>query len=147
MNRIEFNWLTPTISRRGGYAPPDMLQVIYQKKEDKTRSLIFFSSGVCEKYLRPGEENTIAFAFDDNQLFITFNPPTTVFSYPIRANKSVTSITNKELIEEIYSHFKLNTGIEKYYLKIHHWGTHEGMEIYSLSPHEYDTLEPIFFDE
>lgn len=151
---LTLNWKIKVSAHRGssGQDPDMLLMKRIDKREHEGLStnskIVDFKPPVIKKYFN---ENTevfkVALSFEKNCIIMVFDPPANVPSYKLSHNGKGKMISNTDLIEEIYDHFKLDKTKTKYYLKINWFDELNNMRMYKLTPWIYETKMPVFEDE
>ena len=152
---LTLQWKRKVSTHRGSQdiLKPDMLLMKRIDKKEHTNlksttKLIDFKLPTMQKYFKEDTEvHKVALSFEKDCIIIVFDPPANVPFYKLSLHGSGKMISNTDLIESIYDHFKLDKTKTKYYLKVNWFSELNEMKMYKLTPWDYETSIPIFEDE
>lgn len=129
------NWWVPT---KGGHHATRSIGEVLRVYIEKNRNTITISKALCEALSLSLSEVKIAFVFDDEQPFITFNPAEGVPFITLKASGKNRSpyIARKELVLQISEAFGLDKHCKYYDFKVTFWQRFNGMNLYIMEPQE-----------
>lgn len=148
------DWHTPVATYRGKTSTPEDFILI--KKIDPEIHEVKYSAHTVELkadamrfFFKEGEETfTLAVSFGkDKKLYFVFNPVKGTPFYKSGKSGSGIAFNNRDLVDKIFEHLKLDPKKSKYYLKAHLEGDYDTMKVWRMTPQSYDEKLPIWEDE
>ena len=85
---------------------------------------------------------------EDPGVLMAFNPVSNdIPFYNLAKSNEDRVLNNQDVVERLYEYWGLDKDCETYLIKVRYFAKLNGIELYYLTPHNYDTKMPILRDE